>query len=415
MDLGDYIEVRTDSEVFKGTLMPDSLSNKLILKLDSGYNIGIDKKKIKEKKVIKEMVQKERRPNKIKFSKELPTILILHTGGTIASKVSYKTGGVIAKFSPEEILELFPEISNIANIKTKLISNIFSEDMGFKDYNKLVLQIKRECKNVEGIIITHGTDTMHYTSAALSFMLENLGFPVILVGSQRSSDRGSSDAALNLVCAAQFIVKSNYAGVAICMHSSMNDDNCYILPGLKVKKLHSSRRDAFQTVNSKPIATVNFNGEIKYISHDFMRKDKSKELVVNLLSKNLKIGILKVHPNMHYSEISKYKTFDGLIIEGTGLGHVPINENVKVYNALKSLNIPIVMTSQTVFGRVNLNVYSTGRKLQEFVLSGSDMTSETAFVKLAWLLSNKKDVKLISSNLKGEINERISDEFLKEY
>nr|MBA4404836.1 Glu-tRNA(Gln) amidotransferase GatDE subunit D [Nanoarchaeum sp.] len=299
-----------------------------------------------------------------------------------------------------------------ANIKTKLISNIFSEDMSFKDYNKLALQIKRECKNVEGVIITHGTDTMHYTSAALSFMLENLGFPVILVGSQRSSDRGSSDAALNLVCAAQFIVKSNYSGVAVCMHSSMNDENCYILPGLKVKKLHSSRRDAFKSINSKPIASVSTDGRIDYIVHDFAKKDKSKILEVSLLNKNLKIGILKVHPNMHYSEISKYKNFNGLIIEGTGLGHAPINENVKIYNALKNLKIPIVMCTQTVFGRVNMNVYSTGRKLQEFIVSGRDMTSETAFIKLAWLLSNKKDYKLISSNLKGEINERISDEFL---
>jgi glutamyl-tRNA(Gln) amidotransferase subunit D len=412
MNIGDYIEVKTDSEVFKGILMPDSLSGNLILKLDSGYNIGIDKKKIKDKKVLKEAIKKEAKISKVRFSKELPTVLILHTGGTIASKVSYKTGGVIAKFSPEEILELFPEINSIANIKTKLISNIFSEDMSFKDYNKLALQIKRECKNVEGVIITHGTDTMHYTSAALSFMLDNLGFPVILVGSQRSSDRGSSDAALNLVCAAQFIVKSNYSGVAVCMHSSMNDENCYILPGLKVKKLHSSRRDAFKSINSKPIASVSTDGRIDYIVHDFAKKDKTKILEVSLLNKNLKIGILKVHPNMHYSEISKYKNFNGLIIEGTGLGHAPINENVKIYNALKSLKIPIVMCTQTVFGRVNMNVYSTGRKLQEFIVSGRDMTSETAFIKLAWLLSNKKDYKLISSNLKGEINERISDEFL---
>jgi len=413
MNPGDYIEVKTPSETFKGILMPESINKQLVLKLDSGYNIGIDKSKIKSKKLLKKITKKITKPKKITKSKKLPTILILHTGGTIASKVDYESGGVIAKFTPEEILELYPELKDTANIQTKEISNIFSEDMAFKEYNLLAKEIKK-AKNVEGIIITHGTDTMHYTSAALSFMLEDLGFPVILVGSQRSSDRGSSDAFVNLICAAQFITKSNFAGVAICMHSSMDDNSCYILQGLKVKKLHSSRRDAFQPINTKPIALVNIDGNINLIQKDFQRKDK-KPLKISLFNEELKIGFLKSHPNMHYTELSNYSKFDGLIIEGSGLGHLPINSNVKFYSELKKLKIPLVMCTQTIFGRVNLNVYSTGRKLQEYVISGSDMTSETAFIKLAWLLSNKKDPKLMLSNLRGEINERISEEFLQKY
>ncbi|MCD4760227.1 asparaginase domain-containing protein [archaeon] len=190
MKTGDYIQIKTSKETFKGILMPDSVKNKFVLKLDSGYNIGINKSKIKEKKLIKKKTTKPTKTKTNKQKKSLKNILILHTGGTIASKVDYKTGGVIAKFTPEEILELYPEITDIANIKTKQVSNIFSEDMTFKDYNKLAREIKK-AKGVEGIIITHGTDTMHYTSAALSFMLDNLSFPILLVGSQRSSDRGS--------------------------------------------------------------------------------------------------------------------------------------------------------------------------------------------------------------------------------
>ncbi|MBT6995483.1 Glu-tRNA(Gln) amidotransferase subunit GatD [Candidatus Woesearchaeota archaeon] len=411
MKSGDYVEIKTSSDNLKGILMPDSIAGKLVLKLDSGYNVGIDKKKIKSKKVLKRSLKKSSKVSKVKVNKKLPKILILHTGGTIASKVSYKTGGVIAKFKPEELLELIPELGKIANIDTKLVSNVFSEDMGFKDYNNLAKEIKK-AKGYSGVIITHGTDTMHYTSAALSFMLEGLGFPVILVGSQRSSDRGSSDAGVNMICAAKFIVNSKFAEVGICMHSSMDDDKCWILPGLKSRKFHSSRRDAFQAVNAKPYALVGIDGKIKIIDNNFRKK---QELIVNvdLFNEKLKIGMLKVHPSMSVNEIPS--GMDGLIVEGTGLGHMPVNLDSKIFNKLKSLKIPVIMCSQTVFGRVNMNVYSTGRKLQEFVLSGSDMTSETAFMKLTWLLSTKRDVGLISKNLKGEINERISNEFLSLY
>ncbi len=411
MKSGDYVEIKTSEKIFKGILMPDSVAGKLVLKLDSGYNMGLDKKKIKSKKILKNVAKKFSKVVKVKQNSKLPKILILHTGGTIASKVSYKTGGVIAKFKPEELLELIPELGKIANIETKLVSNVFSEDMGFKDYNNLAKEIKK-AKGYSGVIITHGTDTMHYTSAALSFMLEGLGFPVILVGSQRSSDRGSSDAGINMICAANFIANSDFAGVGICMHSSMDDDKCWILPGLKSRKFHSSRRDAFQAVNTKPHALVGVNGKIKIIDNNF-RKREDLKVKVDLFNEKLKIGILKVHPGMNVSEIPS--GLNGLIIEGTGLGHMPVNLDSKIFNKLKSLKIPIVMCSQTVFGRVNMNVYSTGRKLQEFIISGSDMTSETAFMKLAWLLSSKKDISLMTSNLKGEINERISDEFLSLY
>jgi glutamyl-tRNA(Gln) amidotransferase subunit D len=413
MKTGDNIEIKTSTKSFKGILMPDSVSGKLVLKLNSGYNVGIDKKKIKSKTILKKATKSVTKSVKIKQNKKLPKILILHTGGTIASKVSYETGGVIAKFKPEELLELIPELGKIANIETKLISNIFSEDMSFKDYNVLAKEIKK-AKGYEGIIITHGTDTLHYTSAALSFMLENLGFPVILVGSQRSSDRGSSDAAINMICAAQFIINSDFAEVGICMHSSMDDRKCWILPGLKSRKFHSSRRDAFQAVNTKPLALVNIKGKIKIINNKFRKKQKSN-IKINLINEKLKVGILRAHPNLDPKEISCFKGFNGLILEGTGLGHFPINgQNNSILKELKKLSkeMPLIMTSQTIFGRTNMDVYSTGRELQKIVLSGEDMLTEVAFIKLVYLLSKKQDIALISENLKGEINTRISNEFL---
>lgn len=412
MKTGDHIEIKTSTKSFKGILMPDSVSGKLVLKLNSGYNVGVDKKKIKSKKILKKATKLIPKSTKIKQNKKLPKILILHTGGTIASKVSYETGGVIAKFKPEELLELIPELGKIANIETKLISNIFSEDMGFKDYNILAKEIKK-AKGYKGIIITHGTDTLHHTSAALSFMVDNLGFPVILVGSQRSSDRGSSDAAINMICATQFIINSDFAEVGVCMHSSMDDGKCWILPGLKSRKFHSSRRDAFQAINAKPYALVNTKGKIKIIDNKF-RKKQISNIKVNLINEKLKVGILKAHPNLNPKEISCFKGFDGLILEGTGLGHFPINgQNNSILKELKKLSkeMPLIMTSQTIFGRVNMDVYSTGRELQKIVLSGEDMLTEVAFIKLVHLLSKKQDIALISENLKGEINARISNEF----
>ena len=415
MKIGDYVFIETKNKDFKGILMPDSATGKLVLKLDSGYNIGINKNSVKKTKIIKKKTVKKKKTTKVKQKKNLPKISILHTGGTIASKVDYETGGVSAEFKPEEILKMFPKLKNIANIDSRLIFNIFSEDMGFKHYNVLAKEILKEVKKgSEGIIITHGTDTMHYTSAALSFILENLSVPVILVGSQRSSDRGSSDSGMNLMCAVNFIVNSKFYEVGICMHESMSDDYCLIIPGLKARKFHSSRRDAFKVVNDKAIARVSKDGKVSFFRNNF-KKENTGDLKLNLIKENLKIGVLKVHPNLTPIEISNYSGFDGLIIEGTGLGHLGVS-NKRILTEIKKLSkkMPVVMCSQTIFGRVNMNVYSTGRILQEYTSSGRDMLSEVAFVKLAWLLSNhKKDtLKLISKNLKGEINPRIIDEFL---
>src|SRR3989344_3246777 len=221
---GDLVEISTDNEVFSGTLIPSVNHDILVLKLDSGYNLGIKKNKIKKFRLIKKFSQERPEKQNIVHNKNLPTISILHTGGTLASRVSYETGAVSASFKAEEILAMFPEIENIVNINSSLISNMFSEDMRFSHYNLIAKAIEKEVKKgAHGIIITHGTDTIHYTSAALSFILQDLGIPVILVGAQRSSDRGSSDSGLNLLCAVNFITKTNFSGVAICMHESMSD------------------------------------------------------------------------------------------------------------------------------------------------------------------------------------------------
>lgn len=422
---GDRIKVITKDEIKEGILMPNQETSAVVIKLDNGYNIGIDNKKIKEIKVMEKYTARETSQKKdIKNDADKKTIAILHTGGTIASKVDYRTGGVIARFTPEEILAMFPELKGIANIRSRLVANMFSEDIRFKHYTLMCKAIEEEIKNkVDGIILTHGTDTMAYTSAALSFALENLNIPVILVGSQRSSDRGSSDAAINLICAANFIAKTDFAGVAVCMHENTSDNSCIVMPACKTRKMHTSRRDAFKVINDKAIARINYEARnIEFLSKNYNKKNNENRLRV-LDKFEEKVGLLKCHPNMFPEQFELFKNYKGLVIEGTGLGQAPVgtpNEIAKIHKknleAIKKMiknGCVVVMTSQCIFGSVQMHVYSDAIDLVNAgVISGKDMLAETAFIKLSWLLGNyrKDEVKeMVGRNLRGEINERLSE------
>ena len=428
---GDNIEIVAKDKKYDGVFIQSQNKDIVVIKLSSGYNIGINKKEIKKIKLISKN-KTEKKTLSSFINKNLKKISILHTGGTVASEVDYKTGAVFPRFNPGELINLFPELNEIASINSRFIGNMWSQDMRVVHYNILAKEIKKEVNNgAEGIVITHGTDTLHYTSAALSFALENLNVPVLLVGSQRSSDRGSSDAGMNLINAVYFAVHSDMKDVAICMHNSISDNSCAILPGLKTRKMHTSRRDAFKAVNAKVWAFVDYKkGEIKYVDKSF-RKKVNGNLQLKLFNEKINIGLLKSYVNMDSKQFLFFKNYDGLVIEASGLGNLPTTnvdkytkEHKKIFDALKILikkNVIVVLAPQTVFGRLNLNVYSNQREMQEMGVLGhlNDMTPETTFIKLYWLLSNykKSDVKnLITKNLRGEINERImADEFSAEF
>lgn len=422
---GDRVKVVTDDETREGILMPNEETDSIVIKMDNGYNIGIGRKRIKEIKIVDKYKEKEVDVKKeIKKDGKKPNITILHTGGTIASKVNYEVGGVIAKLSPEELMGMFPELNKIANFDSKLIEQMFSEDMRFEHYKKIASAVKKEVqKNVDGIIITHGTDTLGYSAAALSFMLENVNIPVLLVGAQRSSDRGSSDAAINLICAAEFIAKTDFAGVAICMHENTSDNSCAILPATKTRKLHTSRRDAFKPVNDAIIARIDYDTrKIEFVKKNY-EKNSDKKLIVKSDFEE-KVGIIKCHPNMFKQQFDFFKGYKGLVIEGTGLGHAPVDPpnrlHIDILESIKSLvksGTVVAMTSQCLFGSVHPHVYTAAINLADAgVIYCKDMLPETAFIKLAWLLGNYKKEEareLMAKNLRGEINERLmKDEFL---
>ncbi len=420
---GDKVKIICEKEEYAGVLV-DKKKDTTVVKLDNGYNIGVENKKIKKIEVVEKGKELE-----IKYSakadkkKGLPNISILHTGGTIASKVDYRTGAVYSSFKPEDLLGLFPELGEIANFESTLIANMWSDDLRFKHFSVIAEAIEKEAKKgVEGVIVGMGTDNLAVAAAALSFIIEDCPMPVILVGAQRSSDRGSSDAAMNLICAAEFIAKSDFSGVAICMHDYTSDDKCVILPACKTKKLHSSRRDAFKPVNDSAIARIDYKTRKIETIGKYLKKDKKKSLKIRPKLEE-KVGLLKIHVNMFPEQFSFFKGYKGLVIEGTGLGHTPgqvpnewckIHENI--YPAIKKVTdsgCVVVMTTNCINGRVQLNVYDKGRDLQKLgVVSGEDMLAETALVKLSWLLGNYKSdeaKKLIGQNLRGEINPRISE------
>jgi len=420
---GDRVSVTTDDGETVGTLMPSQKETLTVIKLDTGYNKGINKKRIKQIAVIEPYQPKAEKVQDAPPKTGLPTIAILHTGGTIASKVDYRTGGVVARFTPTELLDMFPELHDIANIRSRLISNMWSEDLRFGHYNLIAKAIEEEIKQgCKGVIITHGTDTLHYTAAALSFMFESLPVPVLLVGAQRSSDRGSSDAGMNLVCAARFITDSDFAEVAICMHNTTEDNDCAILQGTKVRKMHATRRDAFKSINVLPWAKVSYAEKtVSWLRTGWKRTNKSPPSH-KPFKEDLKIAILKAHPHMRAEQVAWYKGYDAIILEGFGLGgHLPVNEidpltteNAKIGKELQTLTKAgtlVATTTQTIYGRVNMNVYSTGRDMKSWGIIGdhADMTAETAFIKIAFLLSTttKEEAKaLFSKDIRGEISAR---------
>ncbi len=423
----ERIRIVTDHETLEGLRLPSKEKGVIFIKLDSGYNVGVKEETIKRIEVVGQLHPdagdegSTSSTSPTQTNSKLPTIAILHTGGTIASKVDYRTGGVVARFAPEELIAMFPELSKICNITSRLLSNMFSEDMRFAHYKIMAHAIASEIQNgVKGIILTHGTDTLHYTSAALSFMLENLPVPVLLVGAQRSSDRGSSDAGSNLIAAAHFIAKSDFQGVAICMHKQSSDRQSVILPATKTRKLHTSRRDAFQAINTKPYAYVDYEkGTIEKIASYPLPSDK--KLVVRENFEEA-VGMAKCHPNMFPEAFAYYRkeNYKGLIIEGTGLGQAPVgvpNKECAIHNQileeirkLVENGCVVAMTSQCIYGRVQMHVYSNAIDLLKVgVIPAEDMTSETAFIKLSWLLGNyppEQARKLFEQNLRGEISER---------
>jgi glutamyl-tRNA(Gln) amidotransferase subunit D len=413
--IGDVIRVVSNEKTYEGILIPRSETGdneNVVVKLKSGYNVGV--------RITPDVkIQKTGKGSKPSFASpalpeqkpELPKAVILSTGGTIASRVDYRTGAVRSALSASDLYGVVPELADLARVTTEIVFSIYSENLTQKHWSRLAQAVAEHItQGTDGMVIAHGTDTMAYTAAALSFALQNLPVPVILVGAQRSSDRPSSDAATNLIGAVQAATRGPFAEVGLAMHETLSDTAIVISRGTKVRKCHTSRRDTFKPVNATPIARVE-NNEIIMLTDDYQKRDAAKKLVLKPEFSEA-VALVKFYPGLDPAVIDWHveRGCKGILLEGSGLGHVSKYCFDAIRNAVDH-GVVVALASQCIWGRVNMNVYDTGRDLLTLgVIPLEDMFPETALVKLMWVLgqtsSPEEAKKLLKANVAGEFSPR---------
>lgn len=424
--IGERVKITTSgpagTTTHEGVVLPGAAPEHLTVKLANGYNVSHPISMVESLVSIADANQVQASISSVQQNQQLPKVTIIHTGGTIASKVDYATGAVIARFEPEELLASVPEILEIANIDTIKIGNMWSDDIRPIHWNKMIdaCQDAFDSGSV-GVIITHGTDTLHISAAALSFAFAgNGGKPagrIVFTGSQRSSDRASSDATENLLSAVYWAangpeVSGNGDAAVTVMHAGSGDGVCAVSPGVGVRKMHSTRRNAFKMVNGERISEITISRD--GLTHSPVTKQESREVSnPTKYDPDIRIAQFIAGPHLHADllEAAQISGYSAILIHGTGLGHLPIEnptgdapENDKLAKVIENSPIPVIVANQCINGPVDLNVYSKGRNQQKIGVFGHGSTSspEALLVKIQWALSNEKGLEVLSENLCGE-------------
>jgi len=400
--------------LFEGVVLPRSETaddRHIVLKLKTGYNVGIRFDRVAAMEEVGYREAHYKIPEQEFPSRpDLPSVTLLGTGGTIASRLDYRTGAVIPAFTPGELYGAVPELADLANLKTRKIFGVFSENMGWEEYRKLAEEIGREIDaGADGIVIGHGTDTMGHTAAVLSFMVQNSPVPIVLVGSQRSSDRPSSDAALNLIHAVKTAAEGDIAEVQICMFGPTSDRYGLLHRGTRCRKMHSSYRSTFRTISDIPLAMVDSAG-FRYLGASYQRRDPARKVKIDTAFDE-RVTILYYYPGMKPELVDAVVASGhrGIVIAGTGLGHV----NAPLYPALKraiEAGVHVVMTVQTLWGFAQMYVYDTGRDLLDIgIVPLDNMLPETALMKLGWVLGHTDDHEEVLRMMREPINHEITE------
>jgi glutamyl-tRNA(Gln) amidotransferase subunit D len=401
---GDLVRYTNGGATLTGTYIAER-DEMAVIRLNSGYNIGVSAEKIE--RFGRAAPQPPAGAGVVIQNPDLPGISIISTGGTIASRVDYRTGGVTSQISTSDILRMIPELGGIARYSDRQASNILSENMSpgiWQDLARMVYDEIRE--GAEGVIVTHGTDTMACSAAAIRFMVKT-PVPIIFVGAQRSADRPSSDAAMNLLCSAA-AATGDLGEVAVVMHATTSDDRCAIHRATRVRKMHTSRRDAFQSMGLAPLGYVDYPSLAVSLSDEAVRRGTEGIELHDALEE--RCGLIQFYPGMPPSVLDSYADWKGLVLAGTGLGHVATDWIPRIRDMIEDGTV-VVMTSQCLHGRVCDRVYETGRDLLAAgVIEGEDMLPEVALVKLMWVLGNESDParagEVMRANLAGEIQRR---------
>ena len=415
MNPGDRVRLTRDGRTHEGVLLPSTTDDHAVLKLDGGYNVGIERAdataEVVEAAVYNVNDDGIEDSSAVAFDDDLPTVALISTGGTIASTVDYRTGAVTAQFDAEDVLRAVPDLAGRANYRGRVVANILSENATPDIWQDLAGAVGEEIEaGADGVVVMHGTDTMQFSASALAFMLDT-PVPVVFTGSQRSADRPSSDNVMNAVCAVE-AAKNDCAEVLVCMHASDSDDRCALHRGTRVRKNHTSRRDAFETIGADPLGTVVYgdNDDSEDAIDVRFRREHTERGAVDLEvapALETDIELVKFTPGTGEAVLDAAEGSAGLVIEGTGLGHVHTDWIPQVA-ALVESGTSVVMTSQCLDGRVCDRVYDTGRDLLDAgVIEGEDLLPGTAKVKLMWALANAEDVAAaMGTPIAGELTER---------
>lgn len=410
------VKAQTTRGSFEGLLLPRSETSDekhLVLKLASGYNIGLRQDTVRSLEKIGYREACYKIPEKeFPTDPAHPQVKLFGTGGTIASRLDYRTGAVIPAFSPGELYGSVPELADVCNLETEKLFAVFSENMGPEQYLVLAEKVVEAIEQgYDGIVIGHGTDTMHHTAAALSFMIQRPPIPIVMVGSQRSSDRPSSDAAQNLINATWAAAHGPISEVMVCMFGPTSDRYNLLHRGTRVRKMHSSYRSTFRTLGDIPLAMVE-KGKITPLKDDYAPRRDDRNVTVQLAFEE-RVTLTYYYPGMQPDIIDALveRGYKGIIIAGTGLGHV----NRKIYPALEracDAGVQVYMTLQTLWGFVQMHVYETGREILELgVVPLANMLPEVAYIKLGWALGVHPDDpnavrELMTTTIAGEMTER---------
>ncbi len=414
VEVWDQVRIETPKGPFEGLILPRSTTEDaehLVIKMEIGYNMGVHADSIRKIKKTGRREGKYAIPEKeFPYDKRKPNVTLLGTGGTIASRLDYKTGAVVPAFSPGELYGAVPELADVCNLTTKKLFGVFSENMGPEQYKVLAEEIGRLIReeNADGIVIGHGTDTMHHTASILSFMVQNTPIPIVLVGSQRSSDRPSSDAARNLINAAFTAAHSDIAEVMVCMFGPTSDDYGLLHMGTRVRKMHSSYRSTFRTLSETPLAMV-WPNRIAPI-REYRRRRRDRDVLINTAYDD-RVTIMYYYPGMKPDLVDAYveKGYKGIVIAGTGLGHVNAALNPALKRAIDA-GVAVVMTVQTLWGYVHMNVYDTGRYLLDLgIIPCENMLPEAACMKLCWTLGQTKELDRVKEIMLAPIAHEITE------
>jgi glutamyl-tRNA(Gln) amidotransferase subunit D len=400
---------------YEGLLLPRSEHTDdvyVTLKVDTGYNLGVlidDDTKIEELGYQKGSYQL---PHiNVERKKELPNVTLLGTGGTVASRLDYRTGSVLPAFTPEELFSAVPELISAVNLTPKTLYQILSENFRPEYWVKTAEAIGKEIESgADGVIIGHGTDTMCTTGAALSYFLQSLPVPVVLVGSQRSSDRPSSDGPRNILYAAMLAGRENFAEVVVCMHGGTSDSYNLVHRATRCRKMHSSRRDTFRTLDDIPLGKIDDSG-VTWFKDDVRPRGRVKDFYLDAKI-DPRVGMLYSYPGMSPDILDSMvdRGYHGVVIIGTGLGHV----GTDMFPALERCQeeeIPVVLVVEPLFGYIQLRVYETGRDmLARGVIEGANMLPSAAYTKLIWVLGHTRNIeevkRLMQTDVAGEITSR---------